>query len=701
MPDQALDFPLSELPSAAALRDSFAHNSVESELRDLFLEVFAQVAPDTFDASVLGAPHLGTFGLVRRMVNHDGLVLLRGEHDEAATRYLYRAWRSGDVQKRGMHFLRTYLQLLLPNQVQVEQLWHDQRFPYGTAFRRADPRPILFHFLSEPSLRLDGAWGLGRPVVPYGDPPPIYQPDAAELFLTSRLDIALSVEAVAANPYQLPGRERGTLSDMIEVIRAVIPARLVPSFRFWLILVLFIQARLSYRLRMEKHARLRYPWCGRVVTDSDDARWALGRNPWPVRLPQPFGSFRVGELRGDPWTWGLRGCRISAPMLARLQGVASIYRLPTLEPWRRVNGSWSLAAQRSSALTAARLAQRATVQAPASVQTTLRDWIRLDFPRTPAKLGRALAVDGRWRLDARSQIGGSLGPAPSLARGAAPGTLPDVFGSFKIGAMVAPSTPPWRLGRRPAIPASATTLARLAAPVAVRPERLMNSHAPGPLVRRTLNGWPLGRAAAPVTAHTGRFRAAVQVAPAHTGQRTLANRLALTLSGPVRTLGRQRTLSGQWQLRHGERLSLAMHAPRLSGWALNRTTPVTVQHAGQGRIGISLPAAPARLGRHYSTRLRAWPRRLDGLWPLGAAAHLGRFRLDGATALKNRKITQCHRLGTFTLRLDRDADRAWPVYEDLARQRTGPRLDRAWRVGGPATVLEASLRIITREPRYP
>lgn len=131
-------------------------------MKSLTLELLDLMSAGTFDASVMGAPHLGSFDLVRKTVNRDGLVLLPGEREEAATRYLYRAWKSGDIQKRGLHFLRTYLQMLFPNACEVNQLWHSDQYEYPTAL--FSDKPIFAWWLNqvgEPGLKLDGSWGLG------------------------------------------------------------------------------------------------------------------------------------------------------------------------------------------------------------------------------------------------------------------------------------------------------------------------------------------------------------------------------------------------------------------------------------------------------------------------------------------------------------------------------------------------------------
>ncbi len=106
-----MDFINAELPSLKPLRNSFTVDDIEDQLRNMFIDLFDNfLARDAFDANVLGAAHLGSFDLVKRTINKDGLVLLPGNLYEPATRYIYRAWKATNLQGRGLHFLRTYLQ---------------------------------------------------------------------------------------------------------------------------------------------------------------------------------------------------------------------------------------------------------------------------------------------------------------------------------------------------------------------------------------------------------------------------------------------------------------------------------------------------------------------------------------------------------------------------------------------------------------
>lgn len=391
------DFPGAQLPDIAPLRESFANGKIEEELKALFGELFEGVAHDTFDASVLGTPHLGSFELVRRTVNHDGLVLLKGEREEAATRYLYRAWKSGDVQKRGLHFLRTYLQLLFPGQTEVKQLWHYKSAAYGQGFVLNEPRnPYWFHFLGSPGLKLDGSWKVGRSLALDADEPPYYKPATNDLFLTSRVEILLGLEELSR--YSEGGR--AATSGLIDIIRSVIPARLVPLFKFWLRYVIGVDISAGSHLLMEKRSAVRYPWCGRVLTEDPAHKWSLGIDGELVRLPQPFGTFRLGERRGGKSAWRLRNCRTESEFtVAKSPAEASAYRVPALgETGRKLDGGWRLSGRQLDAMSWKRGEKEVDLPQPVEASATHHEHIRIDYPETPRKLGSAWRLNGTWRL---------------------------------------------------------------------------------------------------------------------------------------------------------------------------------------------------------------------------------------------------------------------------------------------------------------
>lgn len=181
-----MDFPNAQLPELLPLKNSAAQGNfdTENQLRNLFIELFKGVLSSAvFDANVLGAAHLGSLDLVRKSVNDDGLVLLAGDREETATRYIYRAWKARNNQMRGLHFLRTYLQLIFPNAWQVFQLAQHKSFPY--------PTKLI------PAISANSNY-----------------------YLTSRISVLLDYTKVTS----------GQLNVMKPVLRSVIPARLTLDF---------------------------------------------------------------------------------------------------------------------------------------------------------------------------------------------------------------------------------------------------------------------------------------------------------------------------------------------------------------------------------------------------------------------------------------------------------------------------------------
>lgn len=127
---------------------------LEYELKDLFIKVYADtMAATADDMNVYGAPHLGSFGLVERNIDRDGLSVLR-ETTEARIRYLFRSWRHLNPE-RGLHFLRLYLSALFGDSWTAEQLWQRKDQPYPTALATtAEVGDSEDHFLTS-RVRVD------------------------------------------------------------------------------------------------------------------------------------------------------------------------------------------------------------------------------------------------------------------------------------------------------------------------------------------------------------------------------------------------------------------------------------------------------------------------------------------------------------------------------------------------------------------
>lgn len=139
--DPIFDFDSSQVPQMQALENSYTNNDLEKEIKELFLHLFkSKIGEDTFNAFVLGAQHLGSYPLVQKSLNSDGIALLNPEMAEIATRYLYRTWKSGDVQKRGLHIVRMYLRLLFGLGAEVSQLQQPRNEPYPSGLEPFDPK---------------------------------------------------------------------------------------------------------------------------------------------------------------------------------------------------------------------------------------------------------------------------------------------------------------------------------------------------------------------------------------------------------------------------------------------------------------------------------------------------------------------------------------------------------------------------------
>ncbi|GAB4059077.1 hypothetical protein [Uliginosibacterium sediminicola] len=179
-----MDFSNAQLPAMTPLAGSFEADDVEAELKQLTRDLFAAyLASDTFDVSVAGVAHLGSDDLVGRAITADGLAFpMDGATAGYASRYLYKAWRGQNGQGRGLHFLRTYIQMLFPNSGAVYQLWQKKGVAYPTDLSYVES---------------DDRW------------------------LTSRLDIYIDATDSGIE----------TVKKVTRALQAVLPARFVPTIR--------------------------------------------------------------------------------------------------------------------------------------------------------------------------------------------------------------------------------------------------------------------------------------------------------------------------------------------------------------------------------------------------------------------------------------------------------------------------------------
>jgi len=116
-----------DAPDLQPLRNSFEYDQLEADLKDAFMAVFnAYIRPAERQVNLHGMPHLGDTELIERTLKDYGLAIVR--RDATRTAFLLKAARARNP-RRGMIFLRQYLQSVWPGMWKVEQLWH----PVATA----------------------------------------------------------------------------------------------------------------------------------------------------------------------------------------------------------------------------------------------------------------------------------------------------------------------------------------------------------------------------------------------------------------------------------------------------------------------------------------------------------------------------------------------------------------------------------------
>lgn len=171
-----------EAPELQPLMASHEADQLEAELKALFANLFkTYIRPDERYVNVLGMPQHGVRTLIEQSLAADGLSIYRGADNAAgAGAYLLRAWRARNP-KRGLHLLKTYLQLLWPNVWTADQMWQRKDEPYPTA------------------------------LVPE---------DGGEHYLTSRVHVTLPAKVTTG----------GDVNAISSGLRAALPARMVMNF---------------------------------------------------------------------------------------------------------------------------------------------------------------------------------------------------------------------------------------------------------------------------------------------------------------------------------------------------------------------------------------------------------------------------------------------------------------------------------------
>lgn len=232
------------------------------------------MAVRAFDNNVAGMAHLGSYDLVRRSVTQDGLALLPGGSEEAA-RYIYRAWKAQTNQGRGLHFVRTYLQLLFPNVSKVEQLWMPIGGNYPDDCYSIIPEDefVIPRIADDAGLRLDGSWEVGG-VINTSDQGEegSWTFDTSTLVLTSRVLVTLDF-----------GVDISGVGNLLQILRSVLPARFVPVFNFAITAESPVPITAEYELevQMADVEVLAHPET-LLLTDESHLEWSLGHDASPA-----------------------------------------------------------------------------------------------------------------------------------------------------------------------------------------------------------------------------------------------------------------------------------------------------------------------------------------------------------------------------------------------------------------------------------
>lgn len=116
-----------DAPALQPLANSAEYDQLESDLKAIFTSVYnALIRPRERQLNLYGMPHLGDTELMERVLKLNGLPIIR--RDDTRTSFLMKAALARNP-RRGMIFLKQYLQATWPNVWKVEPLWH----PIATA----------------------------------------------------------------------------------------------------------------------------------------------------------------------------------------------------------------------------------------------------------------------------------------------------------------------------------------------------------------------------------------------------------------------------------------------------------------------------------------------------------------------------------------------------------------------------------------
>lgn len=118
-------------PTLKPLADSHDASDLDAETKALFMDLFESYIRITERRiNTYGTPHLGDITVIERAIKQDGLSLFR--RDDTTDKFMaeiLRGWRSIH-SRRGLGFLRFYLQMLWPNAFEIKDYWQIKNVAY-------------------------------------------------------------------------------------------------------------------------------------------------------------------------------------------------------------------------------------------------------------------------------------------------------------------------------------------------------------------------------------------------------------------------------------------------------------------------------------------------------------------------------------------------------------------------------------------
>lgn len=281
----------------APLQNSFEQNGFEDQIRKLAIKLYDdKIARDVQDIVMSGIPYQEgiSFEYLQRVVLRDGLSLLDFESNPNRLRHLLRLWLSQKgTHKRGLKFLKKYIDILYRGDAKVTQLWLDASRPYPSTIDDVATNEFRWWRiqLNESGKKvlnrgLPGAFMMNKDYIEENrkDNRVSNNPN---LYLSSRVRVSLSLDA-----------KEQRASRMRETFRRILPARFVIDFKLWEAEAIeyyknFMSVDVSFVATL--YPEIQYPWSAPVVT-SDTSRAFRVTNPGTTRLGGNYVDIEIKKV---------------------------------------------------------------------------------------------------------------------------------------------------------------------------------------------------------------------------------------------------------------------------------------------------------------------------------------------------------------------------------------------------------------------